>query len=122
MHCNCQSTDQPCVLGVAVPIRRPDANYFLRTDHPAVAVAGAYFLPYRLRLRAVPEFVPFLPVEVAHDLLILRAVARHDIAVRVDEEGVEAHITGQQALLSVNIIDQTVVEIRAEPLFRAVGF
>ena len=92
-----------------------------RTDHPAVAVAGADLLPYRLRLRAVPEFVPLLPVEVTHNLLILRAVARHDIAVRVDEEGVETHVARQQALLTIDVVNQTVVEVGAEPFLRAVA-
>ena len=91
-----------------------------RTDHPAVAVAGADLLPYRLRLGAVPEFVPFLPVEVTHNLLILRAVARHDIAVGVDEEGVETHVAREQTFLPVNIVDESVVEVGAEPLLRAV--
>lgn len=91
-----------------------------RTDHPAVAVAGADLLPYRFRLRAVPEFVPFLPIEVAHDLFVFRAVARHDIAVGVDEEGVETHVAREQTLLPVNIVDESVVEVGAEPLLRAV--
>ena len=91
-----------------------------RTDHPAVAVAGADLLPYRLRLRAVPEFVPLLPIEIAHDFFVFRAVARHDIAVRVDEEGVETHVAREQTLLPVNIVDESVVEVGAEPLLRTV--
>ena len=55
------------------------------------------------------------------DLFILGAVARHDITIRVDEEGIEAHIARQQTLLAVDVIDQAVVKVCTEPLFRAVA-
>ena len=70
-----------------------------------------------LCLRAAPQLVPALGVQVAHNFLILGAVAGHDVAVGVDEEGIEAHITGQQTLLAVEVIDEAVVEVGAEPLF-----
>ena len=90
-------------------------------DHPAIPVAAAYLAADLLRLGAVPKLVPRLTVEVAHHLLILGAVAGHDVAVRVDEEGIEAHVAGQKALLTVDIVDEPVVEIGTEPLFGAVG-
>lgn len=92
-----------------------------RADHPAVAVAVADLSADLLGLVGVPELVPGLLVEVAHDLLVLGAVAGHDVAVGVDEEGVERHVAGQQARLAVDVVDQTVVEVGAEPLLGAVG-
>ena len=92
-----------------------------RADHPAVAVAAAHLCAHRVGLRAVPEFLPGLGVQVAHDLLLPGAVAGHDVAVGVDEEGVEAHVAGQQPLLAVDIVDQAVVEVGAEPLLGAVA-
>lgn len=92
-----------------------------RADHPAVAVAVADLSADLLRLVGVPELVPRLLVEVAHDLLVLCAVAGHDVAVGVDEEGVERHVAGQQARLAVDVVDQAVVEVGAEPLLGAVG-
>ena len=87
-----------------------------RTDHPAGAVAVAHLGADRVGLGAAPQLLPALGVQVAHDLLVLGAVAGHDVAVRVDEEGVEAHITGQQTLLAVKIVDKSMVEVGAEPL------
>ena len=89
--------------------------------HPAVPVAMANLFAHFIRLLAVPQLIPRLRVEVAHDLLVLCAVAGHYVAVRVDEESIEAHIAGQKALLSVYIVDQTVVEVGTEPLFGTVG-
>lgn len=66
-----------------------------RADHPAVAVAVADLRADLLGLVGVPELIPGLLVEVAHDLLVLGAVAGHDVAVGVDEEGVERHVAGQ---------------------------
>ena len=66
-----------------------------RADHPAVAVAVADLRADLLGLVGVPELIPGLLVEVAHDLLVLGAVAGHNIAVGVDEEGVERHVTGK---------------------------
>ena len=92
-----------------------------RADHPAVAVAVADLRADPLGLVGVPELVPGLLVEVAHDLLVLGAVAGHDVAVGVDEEGVERHVAGQQARLAVDVVNQAVVEVGAEPLLGAVG-
>lgn len=92
-----------------------------RADHPAVAVAVADLRADLLGLAGVPQLVPGLLVEVAHDLLVLGAVARHDVAVGVDEKGVERHVAGQQARLSVDVVDEAVVEVGAEPLLGAVG-
>lgn len=92
-----------------------------RADHPAVAVAVADLRADLLSLVGVPELVPGLLVEVAHDLLVLGAVAGHDVAVGVDEEGVERHVARQQARLAVDVVDEAVVEVGAEPLLGAVG-
>ena len=89
-------------------------------DHPAIPIAAAHLFAHALRLGTVPEFLPRLRVQVPHDLLILRPVARHHITVGIDEEGVKAHVAGQKTLLSVDIIDETVIEVRAEPLLRTV--
>ena len=92
-----------------------------RTNHPAVAVALSDIPPHRLRRFAVPQFVPGLGIQIAHDLLVLGAVAGHHIAVGVDEEGIEAHVAGQQALLTVDVVDQAVVEVSAHPLLGTLG-
>lgn len=92
-----------------------------RADHPAVAVAVADLRADPLGLVGVPEIVPKLLVEVAHDLLVLGAVAGHDVAVGVDEEGVKRHVAGQQTRLAVDVVNQAVVEVGAEPLLWAVG-
>lgn len=67
-----------------------------RADHPAVAVAVADLRADPLGLVGVPQLVPGLLVEVAHYLLVLGAVAGHDVAVGVDEEGVERHVAGSR--------------------------
>ena len=82
-----------------------------RADHPAVAVAMADLRADLLGLIGVPQLVPGLLVEVAHDLLVLGAVAGHNVAVGVDEEGVERHVAGQQARLAVDVVDEAVVEV-----------
>lgn len=92
-----------------------------RADHPAVAVAVADLRADLLGLVGVPELIPRLVVEVAHDLLVLGSVAGHDVAVGIDEEGVERHVAGQQARLAVDVVDESVVEVGAEPLLGAVG-
>lgn len=92
-----------------------------RADHPAVAVAVADPRANLLGLVRVPELIPGLLVEVAHDLLVLGAVAGHDVAVGVDEEGIERHVARQQARLAVDVVDEAMVEVGAEPLLRAVG-
>lgn len=92
-----------------------------RTDHPAVAVAVADLSADLLGLVGIPQLVPRLLVEVAHDLLVLGAVAGHHITVGVDEEGVERHVAGQQARLAVDVVDEAVVEVGTEPLLGAVG-
>lgn len=92
-----------------------------RADHPAVAVAVANLRADLLGLLGVPELVPGLLVEVAHNLLVLGAVAGHDVAVGVDEEGVERHVARQQSRLAVDVVDEAVVEVGTEPLLGAVG-
>ena len=91
------------------------------TNHPAVTVAAANLCTNLLGFRAVPQLIPGLIVQVAHDFLILGTIARHNIAIRIDEEGIEAHVTRQQALLAVDVVDQTVVKICTEPLLRTVA-
>lgn len=106
------------------PARLPDVlvhGRAHRADHPAVAVAVADLRADFLGLVRVPELVPGLLVEVAHDLLVLGAVAGHNVAVGVDEEGVERHVARQQARLAVDVVDEAVVEVGAEPLLGAVG-
>lgn len=90
-------------------------------DHPAVAVAVAHLRADLLGLVGVPQLVPGLLVEVSHDLLVLGAVAGHDVAVGVYEKGVERHVAGQQARLAVDVVDEAVVEVGAEPLLGAIG-
>ena len=90
-------------------------------DHPAVAVAVAHLRTDPLGLRAVPKLIPTLLVEVAHDLLVFGAVARHDVTIRVNEERIECHVAWKQTLLSVDVIDKSVVEVGTEPLLGALG-
>ena len=90
-----------------------------RTDHPAVTVAAANLCTNCLCFRAVPQLIPSLIVQVSHDLFVLGTVARHNIAIRVDEEGIKAHIARQQTLLAIDVIDQAVVKVSTEPLLRA---
>lgn len=92
-----------------------------RADHPAVTVAVTDLRADLLGLVRVPELVPGLLVEIAHDFLVLGAVAGHDVAVGVDEKGVERHVAGQQARLAVDVVDEAVVEVGAEPLLGAIG-
>ena len=104
--------------------RNPDMLMHGRADgadHPAVPVAAADLPPDALRLRAVPQFIPGLPVQITHDLLLPGAVAGHHIAIGIDEEGVEAHVALQQPLLAVNVVDQTVIEVGPEPFLGAPG-
>ena len=64
-----------------------------RANHPATAIAMANMRTDLLGRLRIPELIPSLLVEVAHDLLILGAVARHDVTVWIDEERVERHVT-----------------------------
>ena len=91
------------------------------TNHPAVTVTAANLCTNLLCFRAVPQLIPSLVVQVAHDFLILCAIARHNISIRVDEEGIEAHVARQQTLLAVDVVDQAVVKVSTEPLLRAVA-
>ena len=91
-----------------------------RTNHPAVTVAATNLCTNLLGLRTVPQLIPGLIVQVAHDFLILGTIARHNIAIRINEEGIKAHVARQQTLLAVDVVDQAVVEVSTEPLFRAV--
>lgn len=90
-------------------------------DHPAVAVAVAHAAAHFLGLGALPQLIPRLVVKVAHNELLLGAVAGHDVAVGVDEERVERHIAREQALLPIDVVDEAHVEVRAEPLLGLVG-
>lgn len=92
-----------------------------RTDHPAVTVTAANLLTDLFSLRAIPQFVPTLGVQVAHDFFVFGTIARHDIAIRIDEEGVKTHVARKQTLLAVDVVDQTVVKVGTEPLLRAVA-
>ena len=104
--------------------RLPDVLVHRRTyaaDHPAVTVAATNLCTNLLGLRAVPQLVPSLIVQVAHDFFILGTIARHNIAIRIDEEGVETHVARQQTLLTVDVVDQAVIKVCTEPLLRAVA-
>ena len=90
-------------------------------DHPAVAVAVAHAAAYLLGMGAPPQLIPGLVVKVAHNELLLGAVAGHYVAVGVDEERVERHIAREQALLPIDVVDEAHVEVRAEPLLGLVG-
>ena len=52
---------------------------------------------------------------------ILGTIARHNIAIRINEEGIKAHVARQQTLLAVDVVDQAVVEVSTEPLLRAIA-
>ena len=86
-----------------------------RADHPTAAVTMTHVGADPLRCIGVPELVPGLHVEIAHDLFILGAVARHDIAVGIDEERVKRHVTRQQTGLAIDVINKAVVEVGAKP-------
>ena len=104
--------------------RFPDVPVHSRgdgTDHPAVSVTVPDLFAYNFGFRTVPEFVPRLLIEIAHDFLVLGSVAGHNVAVGINEECVETHIARKKSLLSVDIIDKSVIEICSEPLLRAVG-
>lgn len=90
-------------------------------NHPAVAIAVAHLRTNPLGLRAVPKLVPAMLVEVAHDLLVFGTVAGHNIAIRINEERVERHVAWEQALLSVDVVDKSMVEVCTEPLLGALG-
>ncbi len=51
---------------------------------------------------------------------VSKLIARHDIAIRVNEEGIKAHVARQQTLLAVDVVDQAVIKVCTEPLLRAV--
>ena len=92
-----------------------------RTDHPAITVAATNLCANLLSFRAVPQLIPSLVVQVAHDLFVLGAIARHNIAIRIDEEGIKTHVARQQTLLAVDVVDQAVIKVCTEPLLRAVA-
>ena len=48
-----------------------------RSDHPAVTVTATHLFPHFLSLRAIPQFIPGLGVQIAHNFLIFGAVAGH---------------------------------------------
>ena len=113
-----------CLVGEHPAGGLPDVLVHRRrdgSDHPAVTVAVAHLGADGIGLLRIPELIPALLVEVSHDLFVLGAVAGHDIAIRVDEERVEGHVAGKQARLAVDVVDEAVVEVGAEPLLGAVG-
>ena len=87
-----------------------------RTDHPAVSVAMSYLLANLLSLWRTPKLIPSLAVQVTHHLLILGTITWHHITVWVDEEGIETHIARQETLLTIDIVDESMVEVSTEPL------
>ena len=93
-----------------------------RADHPAIPIAAAYFSSDRFCSFTVPQFIPSLQVQVAHDLLRLCTITGHHISEWIDEEGIKAHIAGQQPFLTINVINQTMVKVSTHPLLGAVGF
>ena len=104
--------------------RLPDVLVHSRTyasNHPAVTVTATNLCTNLLCFRAVPQLIPGLIIQVAHDFLILGTIARHDIAIRVNEEGIKAHVARQQTLLTINVVDQAVVKVGTEPFLRAVA-
>lgn len=104
------------------PERHPDVFMHRRahrSDHPALAVAAAHFSAHGFCIGAVPKLIPGLGIKVTHHLLVTRAVAGHHVAVGIDEKGIETHITGKQPLLTVDVIDQPVVKVGAEPFLGA---
>lgn len=95
--------------------RRSGAN------HPATTIAMANMRADLLSRLGIPELIPSQLVEVAHNLLILGAVARHDVTVWIDKECVERHVTRQQAGLTIDVIDEAVVEVGTEPFLGLVA-
>ena len=88
------------------------------TDHPAVLRALADHLADLLRLLALPYLHERLVVDVAHALLpvpLLKTVAGHHLAPRVDEEIHHAGLAGQHAASAFDIVDKTHVEPSPEP-------
>ena len=65
------------------------------TNHPATAITMANMRANLLGRLRIPELIPSLLVEVTHDLLILGAVARHNVTVWIDKERVERHVARQ---------------------------
>ena len=56
-----------------------------------------------------------------HDLFVLSTIARHNIAIRINEEGIKTHIARKQTLLTIDVVDQAVVKVSTEPLLRAIA-
>lgn len=94
--------------------RLPDVLMHSRADranHPAVTVAATNLCTNLLCFCAIPQLIPSLIVQVTHDFLILGTIARHNVAIWVDEEGIKTHVARQQTLLAVDVVDQAVVEV-----------
>ncbi len=91
-------------------------------DHPAVAVAVAHAAAHFLGLGVLPQLIPRLrPSKVAHNELLLGAVAGHDVAKGSMKNVSNAISHGRQALLPIDVVDEAHVEVRAEPLLGLVG-
>ena len=80
----------------------------------------SYLLTNLLSLWRTPKLIPGLAVQVTHHLLILGTITWHHITVWVDEEGIETHIARQETLLTIDIVDESMVEVSTEPLLRRV--
>ena len=85
------------------------------TDHPAVSVTFSRTLPYPARLIGIPQLVPALFPQIPHDRLFLHAVAGDHITEGIYEKGISRHIAGQKPLVAIDIINQAMVKIGAEP-------
>ena len=88
-----------------------------RTNHPTISCAMTHYISNLIGLIRIPKLVPCLFIKISHDLLVLGAVARHDITIRVNEEGVESHVTRKKSVLSKNVVNQAVIKIGTEPFF-----
>lgn len=49
-----------------------------------------------------------LNLQYKDDFFVLGAITRHYIAIRIDEEGIKTHITRQQTLLTIDVVDQAI--------------
>ena len=92
-----------------------------RSNHPAISVTMAYFFSNSFCFWTVPKFVPALCIQITHYFLILSSVTRHNITVWINKEGVKTHITRKESLLSIDVVNQAMVEVSTEPLLRVVG-
>ena len=102
------------------------ANIFLhdrgcRPDHPTVLRAFTNQLTDFLRLFAFPYFLERLhTTDISHALLpklLLQAIARIDIAIRIHKEINQPCLAWKHTTVSFNVINQTIIEESSEPCF-----